>query len=299
MRIAAMSDIHLEHDADLVRRAQAQASERLTDGMPIRWWQHLLEREASVGHPWLGPDLGSLRGVDLIVMAGDIWSGTKSIGYADEAARYCGCPVVSVCGNHEFYSLDMAVALREMAEAAAATDGRVRFLDDARTDFVIDGRKVAVLGVVGWTDYALNGNGRRAESMRTAAIGLNDHSCIAYEGMYFTPAKALELHRRSRAWLASEVPIAAGESDLTIVVTHHGVVPEANPPEYRGGSLAPAFASDMTVDIAIWDCDLIVSGHTHHPLDMTLGRTRLVSPPRGYVGTEPGAERYVPLVVEL
>jgi predicted phosphodiesterase len=135
MRIAIMSDLHLEHDAELVRRAQAQAAEGLTDGMAIRWWQHLLEREASVGHPWLGPDLGSIRGVDLCILAGDIWHGTKTISYAAEVADYCGCPVVVVCGNHDLYGQEMTTALPEMAAAATATHGQVRFLDDARADF--------------------------------------------------------------------------------------------------------------------------------------------------------------------
>lgn len=299
MRIAIMSDLHLEHDADLVRRAQAQAAEGLTDGMPIRWWLHLLEREASVGHPWLGPDLGSIRGVDLCILAGDIWQGTKSISYAREVAAYCGCPVIAVAGNHDLYGHEMTAALPEMSAAAVATDGLVRLLNDARVDFEIGGRRVAVLGAMLWTDYNLLGEGKCADSMKAAFFGLNDHNSIAYRGTYFHPEHALELHRRSRAWLADEVPKAVNDADVAIVVTHHGVVPEANPPVYRWGSLAPAFASDMTDDIRQWGCDLVASGHTHHPLDMTVGKTRVVSAPRGYVGTEPVAEQYAPMVVEL
>ena len=299
MRIGITSDLHLEHDAALVRGAQTQASEGLTDGMAIRWWQHLLLREASVGHPRLGPDLAPLRGVDLILMAGDIWKGVQAIAYAQEVSDYIGCPVVVVAGNHDFYGLEMTEATRDMTIAASETKGRVSFLDDTRADFDIDGRRIAVLGSTLWTDYDLLGNDKRASSMKTALNGLNDHNCIACTGMYFQPRQALELHHRSRAWLADEVPKAVKDADVTIVVTHHGVVPEANPPVYRQGNLAPAFSSEMVGDIRRWDCDLVASGHTHHPLDMTIGRTRIVSSPRGYIGTEPTAARYVPLVVEL
>lgn len=166
-------------------------------------------------------------------------------------------------------------------------------------DFLIGGRHVAVLGAMLWTDYALFGESKRIDSMKSAFVGLNDHNSIGYRGTYFYPEHALELHRRSRAWLADEVPKAVNDADVAIVVTHHGVVQEANPPVYRNGSLAPAFASDMIDDIRQWGCDLEASGHTHHPLDMVVGRTRVVSSPRGYIGTEPVAERYVPLVVEL
>ena len=48
-----------------------------------------------------------------------------------------------------------------------------------------------------------------------------------------------------------------------------------------------------------WGADLIVSGHTHHPLDMMVGKTRIVSAPRGYIGTENGVDSYVPQIVEL
>ena len=300
MRIAITSDLHIEHDVDLVRRAMAQAAQGASGGLPIAWWRHINARQGGQpGHPLYGPDLMSVRGVDLMLMAGDIWHATESIAYADDVARYLGCPTIIIAGNHDFYGRDMSLTIPQMIAAAHATEGRVRFLDDARTDFDIDGRRVAMLGSILWTDYKINGDERQIESMITASSGLNDHRLIAIDGRYLTPGRALELHERSRAWLAEAVPRARIEADLVIVVTHHGVVPEANAPEHRGGSLAPAFASDLTEDIRQWGVDLVASGHTHHPLDMMIGETRMVSAPRGYVGTEPGVENYIPVVIEL
>jgi len=299
MRIAIMSDLHLEHDVDLVRRAMAQASRGTTGGLPIHWWRHLNARQSEPGHPLYGPDLMSVRGADLMILAGDIWHGTQGIAYADDVAKYLGCQIVIIAGNHDHYGSDMTLTIPQMISAAQATEGRVIFLDDSRADFVIDGRHVAVLGSTLFTDYRLNGDDRQLESMMSAAVGLNDHRCIALDGNYFTPGRALEMHERSRAWLAEAVPRAKDDSDIVIVLVHHGVVPEANAPEHRGGSLAPAFASDLTEDIREWCCDLVAAGHTHHPLDMMIGKTRIVSAPRGYVGTETGVENYVPLIVEL
>jgi len=299
IRVGVMSDLHVEYDEDLISRAQAQASRGLTDSVQIRWWRHITEREPTVGHPRLGPDLWAIQGVDLIFMAGDIWSGVRSVEYAGEVADYCGCPVALVAGNHDFYGADMAVAVPAMAAAAEATGGRVRFLDDTRTDFILDGRRLAVLGSVLWTDFCLHGAERQAEAMKSARWSLNDHLRIAIDGRHFMPLNALQLHERSRVWLADAVPRARAEAEIVIVAVHHGVVPEANAEEYRGDVLAPAFASDLTADILRWGADLVVSGHTHHPLDMTVGKTRIVSAPRGYIGSEPGSDSYVPQIVEL
>ena len=299
LRIGVMSDCHLGHDAAVFNRGRAQAADGLNDGLPIRWWRHILERARMPGHPRLGPDIASIRGVDLVLIAGDTWAGAKAVDYADKVAAYCGCPVVMIAGNHEFYGADITATLAIMAAAATRTNDRVRFLDDGHTDIVIGECRVAVLGSLFWTDYRLNGIERQVESMIAAKSGLSDHLYITMGGRPFTPADALALHERSRAWLAEAVRIAKIEADIVIVMVHHGVVPDANAEAYRGGILSPAFASDISEEISAWGADLVVSGHTHHPLDIIVGNTRVVSAPRGYIGTEPGVETYVPMIVEF
>lgn len=84
-----------------------------------------------------------------------------------------------------------------------------------------------------------------------------------------------------------------------VYVTHHAPLLEANPPEYRGGELAPAFVSDMRAEIEAWKPDLWVFGHTHHDVDLVVGKTRVVSQQRGYVGAEPGATAFRPKLVDL
>jgi hypothetical protein len=82
-------------------------------------------------------------------------------------------------------------------------------------------------------------------------------------------------------------------------MTHHAPIPDANPPVYRGGDLAPAFVSDMRAEIQTWAPDLWAWGHTHYSMEDRIGRTQLVSAQRGYLGMEPGAESFVPVVITV
>lgn len=296
IRIALMSDLHIEFEAPhweriraAVRRGDSSAAEALRVRAEIR---------AEPGHPDQGPDLRSLKalGVDLLLLPGDIDVGTGGIAYADAAARYLGAPSLTCAGNHEAYRGDLSWLIPALANAAGRTAGRVTFLERSREDIEISGRRIAVLGATLWTDYALNGNAPMAEL--AAGRALNDHRLIGSDGGPFTPAKARALHLETREWLAREAVRAREEVDTVIVMTHHAPVPDANPPECRG-ELSPAFASDMRREILEWQPDLWVWGHTHFSMRDRLGRTELVSAQRGYIGREPGAERFSPAVITI
>lgn len=302
MRIAIASDLHLDFDRTTPALAQRQLSNGKVDTAAIRWWMALHDREALVTHPRLGPDLQKAIGADLLVLGGDIDSGRSAVEYAAEAAAYCQCPVIFVPGNHEYYGYDIDRELPEMRALAACSNGRVNLLDRDRLDMAIEGRRVAVLGATLWTDYALNGSKTKQiqTAMRNAGFGLNDHTMIRLRGNRFQPFHARQLHDLARRWLAVEIPRARAEADLVVVVTHHAVIgQEASAEEYRGGDLNPAFASDMRTEIEEWGPDLWISGHTHHSFDVQVGRTRCVSAQRGYVGSEAGAETFVPLIVDV
>ena len=68
--------------------------------------------------------------------------------------------------------------------------------------------------------------------------------------------------------------IRTAEPEAKIVIaTHHAPVLDANPPQYRGGALAPAFVSDLRGELDCWRPNLWVFGHTHHNLDQMIGET--------------------------
>jgi hypothetical protein len=296
IRLGIMSDLHNEFEdgSGPVRRSKA--------------WLDLDQTRRDIpGHPQIGPRLDTTLadGVDLMVTAGDIALDLDSIRYADQVSNFLRVPVICIPGNHEPYrGRDLMHLVPEMRAAAKAASGDVIFLENESYVFEKNGRKVHILGCSLWTDYEVNGRNEPdiAFAMLAASRSLNDHRRVLYAGSRFLPQKARELHLESRAWLAEEIRrirSREGKGATIVVVTHHAPIPEANPPQYRGGELSPAFVSDMTDFIRTWQPSVWIWGHTHHSMDAMIGSTRLISAQRGYVGMGEGAETFFPAVIDV
>ena len=221
-------------------------------------------------HDWNPPDAEA----DIIVLAGDIHSGTRGIEWARR--QFPLMPILYVPGNHEFYGREMQETLCDLQKA-----GR-RFGVD-----VLHGRGVAIggvrfLGATLWTDFALNGTDvaslRRA--MSDANYGMSDFSLIRHgrHGL-FRPEHARAMHLEQRDWirdrLADEFP------GPTVLVTHHLPHPRSIHSKCWGSPLNPSFASDLShllgPPVAVW-----IHGHIHDSCDYIHGGTRVVCNPRGY-----------------
>lgn len=128
---------------------------------------------------------------------------------------------------------------------AAASQGRVYLLDCDRADFVLAGRRVAVIGATLWTDYRLYGTDAR-DAMREADHGLNDHRSIRFTGRRFLPADARALNARAYRWLADALLQARRDADFVIAVTHHAV--KRRPKGRRLHFIRPNFAGYASPD---------------------------------------------------
>lgn len=283
-RIVYMSDLHLE-------------MERWRLGVP--GWANFRARHGALpAHPARGPMLNELGTVDLVVMAGDIHNGLRGIVYAEQVAEYLAAPVVYVAGNHEFYHHSFDVLLPALARAAAQTQGRVHFLENAMASFEAAGRRLNVLGCTLWTDFALHGDAPTA--MRWAERRMNDYVFIGNRNNRFVPQDGLASHRNSIAWLRARLESLrkAEPGALNIVATHH-----APDPAYLGtrtGAIAPAYASRLAEDLEGAKPDIWIHGHTHYRHDSCSAGIRFVSAPRGYVVYDgDGALHYRPGVLDL
>jgi Icc-related predicted phosphoesterase len=238
----------------------------------------------------------SFPDADVCVVAGDVMQGCgNAIRWLDRVIAPA-MPVVFVAGNHEFYQ-DSVMEGLEWAKVHAAECQNVNFLENGET--VIDG--VRFLGATMWTDYALDGSGRqeRAWAMANAEGRLNDHKVIAWRMLpryeAFTPLKALDLHERSREWLRQR--LAEPFDGRTVVVTHHAPHPLSVNRRWKGSSLNPAFASDLSELIDLYRPALWVHGHMHDSVDYPVGETRVICNPKGYRNENPQFEPA--LVVEV
>lgn len=225
-----------------------------------------------------------VRGIDAVVVAGDTCEGLFHAVEALGRAYPEPLEIVAVPGNHEFNSRH-ATYREELAagrEAAAAL--RVGLLENA----VCFLGRLRVIGCTMWTDYGAFGESLRPAAMRAAAGYLLDHRRIKWSRSpwrRFRPEEARTLHLKSREFVIRELgKLHAGP---TVCIFHHGVVLDAVAPVFRGEVETAAYASRLERLIDLYQPDLVVSGHTHHSMDIRRGRTRLVSDPAGYGDENP------------
>jgi predicted phosphodiesterase len=231
---------------------------------------------------------------DVLVIAGDLVPRMER-GVRWLLERVPDKPVIYTAGNHEFYGTDVQRTLEKAKEAALGTN--VYVLQDETLEI----GDVTFAGATLWTDFAINGDAHRG--MAVAGDRMNDFKKIR-TGRYverFRPPHALASHRRSRAFLETE--LRKDRPGPLVVVTHHAPVPEIS--DEPGGSgndptLDPAYRSDLTALMspapddgrgALRPADLWIYGHTHESFDAVIGEaTRVVSNAKGY-GPWPGQQR--------
>lgn len=209
---------------------------------------------------------------DLIVLAGDIGSGTQGITWARKA--FPDTPIVYVAGNHEFYGFEIDAMTRELR--AAATAESIHFLE--RDIFCFRGLRI--LGATLWTDFKLFGLAEQWFAERAALAGMADCRLIRAGLGMLTPPRMAERQEDAVRWLESELP--REWPGKTVVVSHHLPSMQCVSAHHRASLLTAAFASNL--DALFEGADLWIHGHTHTAADFQAGRCRVVCNPRGYPG---------------
>lgn len=239
---------------------------------------------------------------DVAVLAGDIsrpLSFTVAWAAAEIAYRM---PVVLVPGNQEFYADSILVGLAR-GRAEAAQHRGIHLLSDNAV--VIAG--VRFVGGTLWTDYELGASPQPgpardrdvAYAMKaareTSADNVKIHLRDAERERMWSPEDARAAHRRTRAYLESE--LAAAHAGPTVVVTHHAPAPGSVHPRFARSPVTPAYASDLSELILEGSPELWIHGHVHDSFDYRVGATRVVCNPRGFHGENPDFDPA--LVVEV
>jgi len=211
---------------------------------------------------------------DLIVLAGDIHLGSRSVEWAKE--HFKGRTVILVPGNHEYYGGSIAKTFNEMVSASIGSP--VHVLNN--TALMLDG--VRFLGSTLWTDFLLHDN-HPAYAMSCARSAMMDYRAIRMppDHVRFQPETAAALHATSIDWLGHE--LADPFDGTTVVITHHAPSIESCHPRFHDDPVSAAFASDLETFIDGFHIDLWIYGHTHYNNNYCLGGTRIVSNQRGYV----------------
>lgn len=239
-----------------------------------------------------------LPGGEVLILAGDIceardlkkdFHGTRLLDaepgsykwydfFYKECAKYDR--VFYVMGNHEHYHGRFD---RTKVELESILPKNIRLLDN---DYEIY-NGVLFLGATLWTDCDRN----NPLTLHTIKYGMNDFRLIknhyVNKDIYYklTPEYTVSVHKKTLEYFHhvlrenSQVP--------TVVITHHAPSYLSIHPRYKGNAMNGAYVSDLSEfildheNIRYW-----VHGHNHDKFDYTIGDTRVLSNPRGYIGYE-------------
>jgi len=232
----------------------------------------------------------TLPGGEVLILAGDIAEvrsvvkGKKELGsiwrfFQEECAKYDR--VIYVLGNHESYHgrLDKSInILRDILPA------NITVLEDE----IFEYNGVVFLGSTLWTDF----NNADPITMFTANNYMNDYRAI----QMFYPARSiyhrlttdhiLGVHRKTLKYF--KMVLEQNANKPVVVVTHMSPSFASVNEKYKNDTVMNgAYASDLSEfildhpQIKFW-----LHGHMHDPVDYTIGDTRIISNPRGYLPFE-------------
>jgi predicted phosphodiesterase len=231
---------------------------------------------------------------DIVILAGDIDTGTKAVTWAQQA--FAGIPVLFVHGNHEAYGRNLDATQDDIAAACAAS-GNVHFLDCGQ--YIADG--VRFLGATMWTDFCLFGDDSRAAAMREAEAVMNDYRRIRLAKKAYRKLRAPDTatyHAVHKSWLRKKLDEPF--DGKTVVITHMAPSMQSVTGQYARDLVSAAYASRLE-DVAQL-ADLWVHGHMHDSFDYQIGACRVVTNPCGYIRRDgtPENEHFDPnFVIEL
>jgi predicted phosphodiesterase len=222
-----------------------------------------------------------VRDADIIVLAGDISTGTRGLAWAREQLSKTKAQILYVAGNHEFYRTEMDNLTQTLRDLASKED-RIHFMENDAV--IIDG--VRFLGCTLWMNFLLFGADKRIDCKREA-YQLNDFRLIkkasnTHSGggfvNKFKPQDAVDLFQQSTRWLTEQLDTP--HNGPNVVITHHLPSFDSVAPQYASDLLSACFASRL--DHFFGRMDLWIHGHTHTSFDYMKDGTRVVCNPRGY-----------------
>lgn len=220
--------------------------------------------------PYKTQSFAEYRGEDVLVLAGDIASGSSNTMDVIKFFRDQGFPqIVYVPGNHEYYGTSIEDFNDKMIEKSCNFDN-VHYLN--RNSVEING--VVFIGATLWTNFR---DDWFAE--QTAKRGIADFKYI--KG--FTTSHAKQRFSDDLDFISKET--FNNQDKHCVVVTHFLPTDSCVAERFRDArfsDLNPYFANDLAKKIETFKDVTWLFGHTHDAVDAVCGSTRLVCNPHGY-----------------
>ena len=227
-------------------------------------------------HREFGFDQMDFAQADVVVFAGDIDHGTRGIEWMKETLPHK--TIIYVLGNHEYYKGAHPKTLQEIREHAHGSN--VHVLENRSIEI----GEVAFHGATLWTDFSLLGNPK--EYGMICQNKMNDYQLIRRTPSYskLRTIDTFHFHSRSVAWL--EMSLRQTTAKVNVVVTHHAPSIRSLPVAFRKNPLASAYASNLEDLIQQHQPQFWIHGHIHTPTQYSIGATRVICNPHGYLNEE-------------
>lgn len=235
------------------------------------------------------------RGCDVIVLAGDISVGSKTLEAVERINRaHPESTIVWVAGNHEFYRCDVDSQINKFVEANMSCD-RMHYLENSKVEI----KGMTFLGCTLWTGFDGLGEADLPYAMRATQEAISDFTLIqnGIAQAPFTPEDATERYWKSRAWLKRE--LSQLDATRTVVVTHFPPCREARNVYFEESLLSAYFQANCRDLIEKYQPAVWCYGHNHYSDGFRIGKTQVISNQLGYPG-ERFDTRYDPdKIIEL
>lgn len=226
--------------------------------------------------PYKHQAFSEYRGEDVLVLAGDIASGSSNTMDVIRWFRALGFPhVVYVPGNHEYYGTSIYDFDSKMQNKTSGLEG-VHFLNPGQVE--IDG--VLFIGATLWTNFANN-----SFSQAVCKGVIADFKLIkgfSPEMPKFSPQDAFALYNKHLDYI--KAAYEARGNRKVVVVTHFLPATECISPRFQNPAdlVNDYFANNLGEYISGLSDVVWMHGHTHDHVDIKLGTTRVVANPHGY-----------------
>ena len=242
---------------------------------------------ASDIHLEFGPiSLKNEESADVLVLSGDICVAKRFEEIEEVFFEECSkqfSNVIYIMGNHEHYGGDLRASKTILSVKLKRFENV--FLLEKESKVIDD--VTFVCGTL-WTDM----NRNDPSTLFHVKQVMNDFRTIRNgQNKVLTPEFVYEEHKNTLDYIHDAT------TDTTkkyVVIGHHAPSKLSVKPKYKDDVLTNgAYSSDLSEfildrpQIKLW-----THGHTHDEFDYTIGETRIVCNPRGYIGYESGADSF-------